>query len=124
MADVIQLTKGALDYSIEATDGSNLVAEAVAALGIRGTCAMVGGAKMTAKVKVSHPDVLLRGKRIIGVMGGGGQTPGFLVSLMELQRDGRFPLEKLIKFYDFDKVNQAIDDSDGGVTIKPVLRIV
>jgi aryl-alcohol dehydrogenase len=118
-----ELTHGALDYSIEATNGSNLVAEAVAALGIRGTCAIVGGAKATATVKLNHSDVLLSGKRIIGVMGGGGQTPMFLVSLMELQRDGRFPLEKLVRFYDFSQVNQAIDDSDKGLAVKPVLRM-
>ncbi|MBB4638080.1 NAD(P)-dependent alcohol dehydrogenase [Longimicrobium terrae] len=123
VAELKELTKGALDYSIEATDGSNLVAEAVAALGILGVCAMVGGAKMTASVKVNHPDVLLNGKRIIGVLGGGGHTPDFLVSLMELQRDGRFPLDKLIRFYDFADVNQAIDDSDSGRTVKPVLRM-
>lgn len=112
-----------LDYSVEATDGSNLVAEAVTALGIRGTCAMVGGAKPTAAIKISHPDVLMHGKRLIGVMGGGGQTPDFLVSLMELQRDGRFPVQKLVKFYEFADVNQAIDDSDAGSTVKPILRM-
>jgi aryl-alcohol dehydrogenase len=40
---------------------------------------------MTATVIYNHSDVLLHGKRIIGVMGGGGQTPIFLESLMELQ---------------------------------------
>jgi aryl-alcohol dehydrogenase len=117
------LTDGRLDYSIEATNGANLVAEAVMALGIRGTCAIVGGAKMTETVKLSHQDVLLQGKRVIGVMGGGGQTPDFLESLMELQRQGRFPLEKLVRFYDFAQINQAIDDSDEGVTVKPVVRM-
>jgi aryl-alcohol dehydrogenase len=118
-----ELTAGRLDYSIEATAGKNLVAEAVLALGIRGTCAMVGGAKATATVELNHPDTLLQGKRVIGVMGGGGQTPQFLESLMELQLQGRFPLQKLVRFYDFADVNQAIDDSDQGVTIKPVLRM-
>jgi len=118
-----ELTGGHLDYTIEATDGSNLVGEAITALGPRGTCAMVGGAKMTAMVRYNHPDVLMQGKHIIGVMGGGGQTPRFLESLMELQRQGRFPLEKLVRFYDFADVNQAVDDSDAGTTIKPILRM-
>ena len=110
-----------LDFSIEATDGANLVEEAVTALGFRGTCAMVGGAKLTETIKARHGDVLTHGKRIIGVMGGGGQTPEFLQSLMELHIQGRFPLEKLVKFYDFKDVNQAINDSDSGLTVKPVL---
>jgi len=123
VAQLKELTEDKLDFSIEATNGSNLAAEAVSALGTRGTCALVGGAKMTELVKVSHPDTLLRGKRIIGVMGGGGQTPQFLESLMELQRQGRFPLEKLVKFYDFAEINRAIDDSDAGLTVKPILRM-
>ena len=122
-AELKELTEDHLDFSIESTDGSNLVSEAIEALGIRGTCAMVGGAKMTATVKYNHPDVLLKGKRIIGVMGGGGQTPMFLESLMELQRGGRFPLQKLVKFYDFEDINQAIDDSDNHEAIKPIVRM-
>jgi aryl-alcohol dehydrogenase len=123
VAELKELTGDHLDYTVEATDGSNLVGEAITALGARGTCAMVGGAKMTATVKYSHPDVLMHGKHIIGVMGCGGQTPRFLESLMELQRHGRFPLEKLVRFYDFADVNQAVDDSDAGITIKPILRM-
>jgi aryl-alcohol dehydrogenase len=42
---------------------------------------------------------------------------------MELQRQGRFPLEKLVRFYDFAQINQAIDDSDQGITVKPVVRM-
>lgn len=122
-AELKELTGDQLDYSVEATDGSNLVDEAITALGARGTCAMVGGAKMSATVTYNHPDVLMHGKRIIGVMGGGGQTPRFLESLMELQRQGRFPLEKLVRFYDFADVNQAVDDSDVGKAIKPILRM-
>jgi len=123
VAEIKELTGDQLDYSVEATDGSNLVGEAIAALGARGTCAMVGGAKMTASVTYNHPDVLMHGKHIIGVMGGGGQTPRFLESLMELQLQGRFSLEKLVRFYDFADINQSVDDSDAGTTIKPILRM-
>ncbi|EYD74320.1 Zinc-containing alcohol dehydrogenase superfamily [Rubellimicrobium mesophilum DSM 19309] len=123
VAGLKELCGDRLDYAIEATDGSNLVGEGIAALGIRDTCAMVGGAKMTAEISANHPDVLMHGKRIIGVMGGGGQTPMFLESLMELHRQGRFPVEKLVRFYDFAEVNQAIDDSDAGRTAKPILRM-
>lgn len=123
VAEIKELCGDRLDYSVEATDGSNLVGEAIAALGIRGTCAIVGGAKMTAKVSYNHPDALMHGKRIMGIMGGGGQTPMFLESLMELHWQGHFPVEKLVQFYDFSEVNQAIDDSDAGRTVKPILRM-
>lgn len=124
VAQIKDMLDDRLDYAIEATDGSNLVAEAVAALGIRGTCAMVGGAKPTASVTVNHPDVLMHGKRLIGIMGGGGHSPDFVESLMDLQRQGRFPVERLMTRYAFADVNQAIDDSDAGKTVKPILKMV
>lgn len=44
-------------------------------------------------------------------------------SITNLHRDGRFPLEKLVRRYRFDEVNQAIDDSDTGIAIKPILMM-
>lgn len=123
VAQLKELTGGRLTYAIESTPGANLVAEAVAALGSRGTCLMIGGAKPTAKVTVNHSDVLLHGKRVVGTLGGSGPTVQFLESMMELELLGRFPLERLIKSYPFGQINQAIDDSDAGLTVKPMLRI-
>ena len=34
---------------------------------------------------------------------------------------GRFPLEKLITFYPFKDINQAIEDSLSGKCIKPIV---
>ncbi|WP_207461181.1 NAD(P)-dependent alcohol dehydrogenase [Azospirillum sp. SYSU D00513] len=122
-AQVKELSGGGVDRAVEATNGANLVAEACKSLAMLGVCAMVGGAKPTAEISLNHPDMLLNGKRLIGVMGGGGQTPAFHLSLMELQAQGRFPLEKLVRFYDFADINQAIEDSDSGAVVKPILRM-
>lgn len=120
---VKELTGGGVDYAIEATNGANLVAEACQSLGILGVCAMVGGAKPTAEVKLNHPDMLLQGKRLIGVMGGGGQTPAFHQTLMGLHAQGRFPLERLVRYYDFEEINRAVEESDSGAVVKPILRM-
>lgn len=117
------ITDGALDYAVEATDGANLAAEAVQALGIRGICAVVGGAKATARIVVEQPDLLLSGKTVRGIMGGGGTTPDFHLALMRLQAQGRFPLERLVRRYPFAEVNRAVDDSDAGDAIKPILMM-
>ena len=42
---------------------------------------------------------------------------------MNLQAQGRFPLERLVRRYAFEDVNQAIDDSDEGNTVKPILMM-
>ncbi len=42
---------------------------------------------------------------------------------MKLYREGRFPFDRLVKFYAFAQINRAIADSKRGSTIKPVLLI-
>ncbi|MCD9076574.1 hypothetical protein [Staphylococcus haemolyticus] len=41
--------------------------------------------------------------------------------LIELYKQGQFDFNKLVKFYDFEYINQAILDSNSGKVIKPVL---
>jgi aryl-alcohol dehydrogenase len=47
----------------------------------------------------------------------------FIPKLIKLYQDGRFPFDRLVKFYDFTKINRAIADSKRGSTLKPVLLI-
>jgi len=43
--------------------------------------------------------------------------------LTELNAQGRFPFEKLTKFYSLNEVNQAAQDSEKAGTIKPIIRL-
>jgi aryl-alcohol dehydrogenase len=43
--------------------------------------------------------------------------------MIRLYEAGRFPFDRLIKFYGFPEINRAIADAQRGGTIKPVLRI-
>ena len=36
---------------------------------------------------------------------------------------GRFPHDRLIKFYPLEDINRAAEDSEQGVTVKPVIRM-
>ena len=44
-------------------------------------------------------------------------------TLIDLYRAGRFPFDRLVKFYPFAAINRAIADARKGDTIKPVVRI-
>jgi len=43
--------------------------------------------------------------------------------LIKLYLAGKFPFDRLVKFYKFEDINRAIADSKRGDTIKPVLRM-
>lgn len=67
--------------------------------------------------------VMTTGKRIIGIIEGDSVLDLFIPSLVDLYAQGRFPFDKLVKFYNLDQINQAAEDSEKGITIKPIVRM-
>ena len=41
--------------------------------------------------------------------------------MVDLYRSGKFPLAKMVKFYQPEEINEAIKDSVNGNTIKPII---
>jgi aryl-alcohol dehydrogenase len=58
-----------------------------------------------------------------GIVEGDSVPDVFLPRLVELHERGRFPVDRLMTFYDFDQIVQAARDAEAGMTIKPVLRM-
>jgi aryl-alcohol dehydrogenase len=55
------------------------------------------------------------------VIEGDAVPQSFIPLLVELYEAGRFPFDRLIKRYPFDRINEAFADSAAGLTIKPVV---
>jgi aryl-alcohol dehydrogenase len=54
----------------------------------------------------------------------GDAVPQLLIpELIRLHKLGRFPFERLVRFYSFEQINEAFADSARGEVIKPVLRM-
>jgi aryl-alcohol dehydrogenase len=47
----------------------------------------------------------------------------FIPRLIRLFKSGRFPFNRLVRFYNFGEINRAIADSKRGQIVKPVLLI-
>ena len=47
----------------------------------------------------------------------------FIPKMLEYYRQGRFPVDKLIKYYSFADINQAFADSRNGTALKAVVRM-
>ena len=41
--------------------------------------------------------------------------------MVDLYRSGKFLLDKIVKFYQSEEINEAIKDSVNGSTIKPII---
>ena len=68
-------------------------------------------------------EVLTTGKTIRGIVAGDSVPDLVIPSLVELYLQGRFPFDRLVKYYTLDQINQAAEDSEKGVTIKPIVRL-
>jgi Zn-dependent alcohol dehydrogenase len=57
----------------------------------------------------------------LAVIQGDAVPQRFIPKLIRLYREGQFPFDRLVKFYEFGDINRAIREANQGVTIKPVL---
>ncbi len=113
---------GGVDFVVDTTGNGDVIRQAIACLVSTGHCAMVGVPKPGAEI----PFPLIHrfmGQRLSGVIEGDCVPKQIIPRLIALWQSGRFPFDKLIKFYDFSEINEAVADSGKGVAIKPVLRI-
>jgi aryl-alcohol dehydrogenase len=117
------ITQGGVHYSLECSGRSEVLRQAIDSVTTLGTCGIVGATKMGTEVAFNINDVMIPGKRIMGIVQGDVVANAFIPKLVDLFLQGRFPFDKLCKFYEFDEVNQAMADSERGITIKPILRM-
>ncbi|MGW8526348.1 MULTISPECIES: NAD(P)-dependent alcohol dehydrogenase [Nocardiopsidaceae] len=65
---------------------------------------------------------LTMGQSLQGIIQGDAVSPLLVDELAELYRAGRFPIDRLLSFYDFTDINTAFDDAGSGRITKAVLR--
>jgi aryl-alcohol dehydrogenase len=114
-----RLTGAGATHALDTTAIGAVINQAIAALAALGTLALVGVG--TPEVAIDVQGVIGGGKTIRGVIEGDAVAQQFVPRLLDLHAEGRLPLEKLIRTYDFDDIDTAVADARCGATIKPVL---
>lgn len=123
VAEIKRITGQGADFTLECSGRPDVLRQAIDSLGIFGVCGIVGATKEGTEVAFNVNDVMLPGRRIMGIVQGDVVAQTFIPTLIELYRQGRFPFDRLVRFYRFDEINQAMADSESGVTIKPILKM-
>ena len=112
---------GGTHYAVESTGAPPVVRQCLHALRPLGQAAIVG---MTPEMNIDvHNDLMAEGKSMIGVIEGDSVPRVFIPKLIEFYKAGRFPFDKLVRFYSFEQINQAFEDSANGAAVKPVLKL-
>jgi aryl-alcohol dehydrogenase len=108
------------DGVVETTGNVAVLRQGVDALAARGTLVVVGAPPFGTEVALDV-NGLLGGKRVVGLTLGDAETQTFVPALVQLVKEGRLPLHRLVSTYPFADIDQAVRDMGAGKAIKPVL---
>jgi aryl-alcohol dehydrogenase len=112
---ITEITGSGVDYVLEITGNPKMHQLAIDMLNPHGTVALLTGASVIASLR--------EGRKMLSIIQGDAVPQRFIPKLISLYQSGQFPFDRLVKFYDFSKINQAIADAKHGDTVKPVLLI-
>jgi len=113
---------GGVDMCLEASGVPTVAAQAVRSLRDRGTCALVGAYPPGSTIPLDISE-LAPGKVIRQIVEGDVDPHRFIPELIEHLLAGQLPLERLVRMYTLDQINEAAEDSMSGRTIKPIIRM-
>ena len=116
-----EITGRGAHYAIDASGVSDLVRKALACVRVMGTAVVLG---VTGDLTINVQQELMgEAKSLIGIVEGDAVSKLFIPQLIRYYKAGRFPFDRLIRFYDFEDINQAFEDSHTGKVIKAVLKM-
>nr|BFE74790.1 hypothetical protein GCM10020092_080910 [Actinoplanes digitatis] len=120
--EIMRLTGGkGANYVIDTTARPELLRKGADALGLRGTLALVGAANPGTEVSFEIGLSLVKGWTFKTVIQGSSVPQVFIPKLIELWGQGRFPMDRIMRNYRHEDINQGFEDSHSGRTIKPVI---
>jgi aryl-alcohol dehydrogenase len=121
--EIRRITGFGADFTVETTGVPALLRQAVDCLAPRGTCGVIGAAALGTEVSLDMNTILTAGRAVRGIVEGDSVPRSTLPRLIELWKQGRFPVDRLMTYYDFDQIDEAARAAEDGAVIKPVLRI-
>lgn len=115
---VVSTTGRGVDFAFDTTGVAlEAAARSIDELGVVGLVGGVQGGRLDLPF-----EALRRGRSIRTIIEGDSVPSHFIPALIDLWAQGRFPFDRLVTFYPFERINEAAHDSERGRVIKPVLR--
>jgi aryl-alcohol dehydrogenase len=121
VAKIRELCPIGLGYALDTTGINKVIEDAWGLLAPKGIVGMVGASDPADMVQFNEAQFMGGGRTVMGILGGNSDGAGFLTELIEHHLAGRFPYERLIETFPFEQINEAIEASESGRVVKPVL---
>jgi aryl-alcohol dehydrogenase len=121
VAAVRALVPDGVDFVLNTTVVPAVYATALRVLGMRGVLAFVSAPPEPLSLPL--PLLLGGGRSVRGIIGGDAAPQVVIPMLLDFWRQGRFPMDRLITRFAFDRVGEAFEAFHHGAVIKPVLSM-
>jgi aryl-alcohol dehydrogenase len=122
VAEIKRITSGGAHNSVEASGMANVTLQALGCLRREGKAVLVS-VTGPEEIKIPLEALLLNPNTTLsGLVEGGANPQSFIPKLVQYYKEGKLPVDKLVKFYNFQDIEKAFSDSHTGEAIKPVLR--
>jgi len=123
IARIRALCPAGVGYAFDTTGIKTVIEDAFSLLAPRGILGIVGASDPADMLAFNESQFMGGGRTVKGILGGDSDVGPFVTELIELHLAGRFPFERLIGYFDFAEIDQAIAASESGRVVKPVLRM-
>jgi len=121
VARIRAVTGRGVNFSFNTTTSPAVFTSAIECLAMRGVAGFVTAPRGEWS---PHMFKMLAGGRMLrGILGGDAAPRKLIPQLIRYWQQGRFPLDRLIRFYPFAGIGEAFADIAAGRVIKPVLRM-
>jgi Zn-dependent alcohol dehydrogenase len=121
-AKVKQITGGlGATIVMDTTGFLPLVEQGLKAVANCGKFLQVGVPPPGGEAKIPMLDFISFGKSFIGVAGGDTIPTQYVPRMIQWWKQGKFPLEKLVRYFKAESFQEVIESMISGETVKPVL---
>jgi aryl-alcohol dehydrogenase len=116
---ILSIIPRGIDYAVDTSGRVENLHAALDALAMFGKLAFIGvpdGKPLEADMN----KMMQKGQSMMGVIEGDSVPEAFIPRLIDLYLAGKFPFDRMITKYDFNQINEAIEDQKKGKVVKVV----
>lgn len=121
-AAVHKICPTGVDATVDISGNQYMMVNAIRSLKFHGVFLPVAAAGCIDHFDVGG-DIMMPMRTMKGTCEGESDPKTFVPQMVRWYKEGRFPVDKILSFYDFSEIDKALADTSGGKAIKAVLRI-
>jgi aryl-alcohol dehydrogenase len=118
--EIRKIIPAGVECAFDTTARGESYQQAILSLARKGRFGFVAAPMGRPELNINMSTVMNRGLTIRGIVQGDSVADTFIPKLIDLHLAGRFPFDKFLTKYPFEKINEAIEDQASGKVVKPV----